>query len=252
MTNFKISSSCLDTYDQCKYKFYLRYILKQYPNIPSEYLDFGNLIHQIAEDWTGGTFTEMFAMFQEIYKTPYGFQKDRHYSLPKHYKPKVKKALWNFYNFYNTTLKDLKRGSDYFIEHQIDISKPTYTLFGKIDLLYVSGDVLYLCDYKSSKAVKDYREQLAYYFFLLKLEGITTEEFLDVKMIYLCLDSQEDYYLDEYTLTNKDIEKVRTRLMDFSKGKKLRGEDPEKWSPNITPLCGWCDYQKAGICEKSK
>jgi len=246
MKKFKISFSCMNVFDQCKYKFFLRYIKKIYPDIWSEYLDFGNIIHNVSELWKGGTKKELNELFLKVFKTPQGFKKDKKFHLPMNvYKPKIKKALNNVWHFYEDHLKD----NEFFAEHELSIEKSKYELFGKIDLMYIKDDVLYVCDYKTSKATKDYSDQLAYYFYLLREDGYIEEDFLCCKLVYFCLDNQEDYHIQDYELNLEDLNTCKTNLVDFIKGKELRGTDETKWEKQTSGLCPYCDYYKNGDCK---
>jgi RecB family exonuclease len=240
----KISASSVQTYEQCPRRWFYRYIQKLYPKVPEEeWTQFGNFIHDVAEHYTGGTLEE----FKKL-----AAEKLKKYVISPTYKHKVIPAIKNLYVFCNQRFQ-----ADDVIDRERKIEIPyreNFILTGKLDILHVRNNTVTIIDWKSSKAEKDHSFQLAFYKLLLDLFDIVKTDVLHCEIVYLCATTQDDLlYVEKYQITKTEADDAIRRIEALIRTYKYLGTtDKEKWRMKPGPLCEYCDFFKAKICEGKK
>jgi CRISPR/Cas system-associated exonuclease Cas4 (RecB family) len=239
----KISASSVQTYEQCPRRWYYRYIEKLYPKVPEEeWTQFGNFIHDVAEHFKGGTLEEFKALVAEILPN---------YAISPAYKPKVIPAIKNLYIYATQRFKN-----DDVIDRERKIEVPykdQFILTGKLDILHVRNNDVTVIDWKSSKAEKDHAFQLAFYKILLELFDIIKVDVLNCEIVYLCAETQDNLlFVEKYKITKDEVEDAIRRIDSLICTYNHLGNVKEKWRMKTGPLCKFCDYFKANICEGKK
>lgn len=243
-TEFTLSFSSLETFEQCPRKWHLRYIQKIYPDIKQDHTDFGNFVHKIAEEYKGGGKKEIKSLVKE-YKKFYEFDM-------KEYSGRFKLAMRNLCLFYKLYIKP--KAKKQLTEKEIRFPlNEIFDLTGKIDLLYKENEGWVVNDYKTSKKKKDQSKQLAMYFFMLRSITKKHPDKIKARIIYLCLESEEenpDEFVDEYIIDLEDNDMIDNILKTTMRRiNKLKQSDSDRWRKKCGPLCEYCDYKKAGHCD---
>ena len=240
---FKISHSFMETMESCKRKWFHRYVQKLYPKVEDDGSGtFGSFTHEVAEDFRGTSLKDLMLLAKEKLKD---------YEINDTYKPKVKNTLLNFFKYYKENLEHLDSKK---IKREQDFSFPShiegYDFKGLIDILIVRNNKIVIGDYKTNKKEKDNTKQLAFYFLLLKFVGAVKEDEIDGEIIYLSLEDEDDVVIEKYHLTEEDLDQALDRVETIVKIIETKGtDDINKWQKKVGPLCDYCDYKKAGICD---
>lgn len=242
--HIKLSTSSVQTFEQCPRRWFHRYIQKIFPKVPEEeWTQFGNFIHDVAEHFTGGTLVEFKKLVAETLPK---------YKISEKYRQKIIPAAKNLYIYCN---QKFKVGDVIERERKVEIPfKKKFFLTGKIDVLHVRGNKITIIDWKSAKAEKDYTFQLAFYMYLLELIDFVHADVLECEVVYLCAEDHDELlYVSEYTITKDEVENAKARIEGLMRSYEVLGtDDINRWRKKVGPLCKYCDYYKAKICDGKK
>lgn len=245
-TDFFISHSSMETMEQCLLKWYLRYIEKNKPKVDNFDTLLGDIIHRMIQKYEGVNSKSLNDTFKSIVT-----EVQPKSEFIDNYKPRLAKAVRNFAKFWNERLKDVGLTKTE-KERKFITNAPIegFKLIGIMDIYFKRNNVITLLDWKTSKKVSDHSEQLAFYFLLLKLMGEIPEDqtTFDAEIIYLSLIAEEDYKVVKYHLDEKDLDAACYRLDSYIRRIQQKSKVKENYPKKPGPLCPWCDYYKAGIC----
>ena len=240
--HIKLSPSSVSTYEQCPRRWFYRYIRRLYPEVEeSEFTEFGNLIHDIAENFKDGCSLKE---FKELVASRLKF-----YDLTEKYRMKLIPAVKNLYVYCNQ-----KFGKDDVIDRERKVEfhyKGKFFLTGKIDVIHARGNKITIIDWKTSKAEKDHSFQLSFYKFLLEIIDLIHVDSLECEIVYLCAEEKEELlYVSKYTIEKDDVLSAISRIEGLIKAyEKLGDTDINKWRKKTGPLCNYCDYYKSKNCD---
>jgi hypothetical protein len=237
---FNLSHSSIDLLEKCPYSFFERYIQKFYPEVEPNYsAEFGLIFHEASEVYTGSgreEFESLVAKFKPYHK------------ITPEYEAKIPLATSNYLYFYENHLKNAKKMHR---EKRLQILLNDFIGFnGSLDVLYQKENNKWvIVDLKSSKKPSDYSAQLSCYYYLLSKHSNVTPKEVECQVVYLVAPT-EDKIVQPYILDLQDIEICENRLLTaVNKISILDVDDVTKWKKRPGPLCPWCDYYKAGICD---
>jgi hypothetical protein len=244
-TIFTLSHSSLELMAKCPRSWFLKYVEKNYPPKESDILDFGNLCHEMAEHYYGGGLPELRRLYKEIGKK---------YILSPEYKEKLPIAMKRLVRFFDAKLA---KSSQVLREKEFHIALDPYIdITGKVDVLYKDeGGEWVVVDYKTSKKFSSIMEQFAFYYYLItKVSGKSPKKF-KFEGVYFCAgssDSVEDF-VKPVVLEISDVDISINRIDNAVETiLTLDVDNIEKWKKKVGPLCNYCDYKKAGICDGKK
>jgi RecB family exonuclease len=236
-TIFTLSHSSLETMSKCRRAWYLKYIQKLYVEKDNDVTDFGNLCHEICENYFGGGQIEIKRLFN-LY--------NRKYILTPEYEAKLPLAFKRIEKFFDSNLAN---SSKVYHEKEFRIFVNSYIdVTGKIDVLYKDvNDEWVVVDYKTSKKMGDHTAQFSFYYYLIsKITGKTPKK-LKFQGVYLCAGSGEEIedFVKEETLESDAIDDAENRVGNGINTILALGIDESKWKlcPNV--LCSWCEYQNS-------
>ena len=231
------SHSRVTTFQQCPYKFKLRYIdkLETAPNTdPWNPLICGNTIHTGAEHDLN--------VALEFYKSHYPIITDLHINEMIKFEiliPKIKELL-DCINIHSQ-------------EYKIDTPK----FRGIVDLITQNPDgTVDVFDLKYSNNVKNYMEssQLHVYKYFLEKEGFKVNKlgFIFIPKTWIRQKKTEDLYqfrkrlietVKESKIQLVEIKYDESKVEEFFKGIE-EIEQATEYPKNIGKLCGWCEYEE--------
>ena len=229
--------------EQCKRKWYLRYIMKLYFDEQQPWSSFGLIIHEVAEKYKGEGIARLKELTQNLITNS---------GLIVHpdYRPKLPVALRNFKRFYDTYLADsqyIKPELSFYTDltHELDIT-------GALDVLYKdkSGEWV-IVDYKTSKKKSEHSMQFAIYYYLLWRITGKKPTTIKCQIVYLSLESLSediDEFVDTFVLEHDDIRMCEMRIHRAKETIDYCGKDEEKWKQKPSALCNFCEYKKHGKC----
>lgn len=225
--NRKHSVSSLELFNNCPYKYYLRYILGNYSKENPEHLTVGVAVHTALEEKVKGV---PISQITKKLKKEIGEFSD--------YEDKVKK-------FIKTYLMDKNYLDTYEVlgvEYKFDIEIQGRNFTGMIDLILknILTDEIIVLDYKTSKKV--HSED--------KLKGLQTLIYAHVVDIQFgkCDKVVYDFvFLEKDTKQTVDIDmkkinkSLNLKIKNIFKKMDLCFEN-EEFIPKPSILCGWCDF----------
>jgi putative RecB family exonuclease len=247
------SHSRLSTFEQCPYKYKLQYIDKVETEIPQSIEAFlGSCVHSVLEKLyedlkyqKQDSLEDLLNYLHEIWK------KDWDSSIiivkeeygPDNYLKMAEKFITDYYNRYHP----FDQGRTIALEDRILISldsEDVYKLQGYIDRLVESSDGFYeIHDYKTNSRLPlpkyiESDRQLALYMIGVKnnYPGVR-----GVKLIwhFLAFDKEIDSTRSDEEL--EELKKETIKLID-------RIESEERFEPNPSFLCDWCEYKP--VCKQ--
>ncbi|MBI2112311.1 PD-(D/E)XK nuclease family protein [Candidatus Woesearchaeota archaeon] len=257
------SPSSINTFKQCKRKYYHQYIEKL-PTLPNIHQVRGNIAHSTLEhfynievsDWTKENFSQKVQLtiqqlFLHQWKAYEKKLKDLHLNpdQEKFYFEETMMMLMNWANHFTGELNErlLKNGTslpEAFMEltpiREQEFSSDNYSVHGFIDAIKHLEDEVHIIDYKtnSSFEIKDsIKLQLAIYSLLYhekhgKLPSKVGIFFLRHKLKMINVDE------DLLNLAKREVELIHAHTSIT--------EDKQDYPRNITPLCKWstgkCDF----------
>lgn len=245
------SHSKLDVARKCMLCFKYKYIDKLKDKQESTASEFGNLVHSISEEYSGGG--------KEVLLKLYHKYKDK-YKISDEYKKKIPLALKNIHAYWVAFLSKEEKEK---IKHELDFKttpiklKEDISLIGKIDIYIECKNGRYrIVDYKTNKNNKfsNHTSQLSLYMLLLnRLHGIPYDQ-MDCEVIYLSMDESDKYgnpILNEgyeniskiYKLDELDVECLTSEIFQIDERIK-KSIDTGKWKSNPTKFnCTYCDFK---------
>jgi hypothetical protein len=242
-----ISHSSMESMEHCLLKWYLRYIEKNKPKVDNFDTLLGDLIHTTIYKYEGVNSVSLSKIFNDTLKS-----KKVKSEFLDNYKPRLAKAIKNFGKYWNDHLKDVgltkNEKERKFI---INAPAPGFKIMAIMDIYFKRNDVITLLDWKTSKKTSDHTDQLAFYFLVLKLIGEIPENqnTFDAEIVYLSLvDKSDTYHVVKYHLDEKDLDSACYRMDSYIRRIQQKGTLKENYPKKPGPLCPWCDYYKAGIC----
>ena len=257
------SPSSINTFKQCKRKYYHQYIEKL-PTLPNIHQVRGNIAHSTLEhfyniqvsDWTKENFPQKIQLtiqqlFLHQWKTYEKKLKDLHLNpdQEKFYFEETMMMLMNWANHFTGELNErlLKNGTslpEAFMEltpiREQEFTSDNYSVHGFIDAIKHLEDEVHIIDYKtnSSFEIKDsIKLQLAIYSLLYhekhgKLPSKVGIFFLRHKLKMINVDEQL------LNLAKREVELIHAHTSIT--------EDKQDYPRTITPLCKWstgkCDF----------
>lgn len=246
----RFSHSKLNTVRKCMKLFHYKYILKEIGEEDDDPKNFGNLIHKIAENYTGGGKKVLLKLYNQ-FKDKYDFDM-------KTYKKRLKLALKNIHTFWKENLQDTEFKTEQEItENFID----DISLTGKIDVMITVDNKVRIIDYKTSKSTKydDHTDQLAMYMFLIHKKYDIPYENMECEIVYLSLVDEDKkgnvvltegyenisrvYSVDEsdVAMLGEEIEAINHRIQ--------RALRTDKWIARPSWFnCTYCPYKD--LCDE--
>jgi len=241
----RFSHSKLEIARKCMKQFHYKYILK-YPVLDTEPTEFGNLIHEIAQNYKGSGKKELMCLYEK-YRPKYKFES-------KTYKNKIKLALKNIHDFWQINLKNQKYEPEQEVTESLTES---ISLNGKIDVIIFNDNKVRIIDYKTSKTDKysDHTNQLAMYKILVNKKYNIPYENMSCEIVYLSMDEvdksgkhilNEGYnnIVREYDVDESDID-VLIEEIESVKHRIERAEKNNIWRANPTWFnCTYCSFNE--------
>lgn len=258
------SYTALDTYANCPYNFYLKYIAKKRVEEKTLALDFGNLLHKVrelcsqslmagepvdyellkrvlTEGWRGAnkSFPDREEVIPGLDKIEADYFEDwygREDGIPS-YKQRVDNFLAH--------LKDEENNPDWKpigAEITFEVPYEDVVLFGTIDKVEQSTHdptQIRIIDYKSSKKVYDEDklktplQMFTYYLAAKKL--FPDKEVVEFTYDFIALGEQR-------TVTSLLWLQRAKRKLDKILASIAESRETGVWPPKPTPLCYWCNY----------
>lgn len=215
--------------------------------------DFGNAMHEIAENYKGGGKDELLTLYHQLVQGKY--------EINDYYRKKIPIALKNIHSYFK---KFLLKQKSYVSE--LDLTVPLddeITLTGKIDVYVETNDNrIRVVDYKTKKSYKWYdpKEQLAMYMLILNIDRGIPLKNIDTEIVYLSLD-EEDKYGNKYEnvgyenvakcydVDEEDVILLKREISVLRKRIKKNLKSGEWLSTPTEFNCTYCDYNS--ICEDS-
>lgn len=220
----RYSASRLKTFDNCKLNYKLHYKDDIKTNYVHQDTKFGNCYHEIAQIWNGKD------------KEPL---KDvvRKYNLDTIYKREIVQTVQNYFEFYEY-YKIFGGKREEPIELKIE---GKYWLYGIVDWLINPANGFLIIDHKTAKKVD--RER---HIFQMKMYGLIISRRYDIDPEYIkyLIYYPRLNYKDEFSITNEDILKVESQIIETIN----RIEACTTWPANKSFLCQWCNYYKSDYC----
>ncbi len=248
------SHSKLTTFEQCPYKYKLKYLDKVEPVLgPSIESVLGECVHKTLEKlYIGLNFhkiptKEQLLEFFEIEwnrKLSGDIQIIRKEYTKENYKQMGERFLSDYYDHYYPFNQAKVIGTEEKVKIPLDSE---YELIGYIDRLdYNKKEQTYeIHDYKTSQTLKNQQEldqdrQLALYAQAIK------QKYKDAKKIkliwhFLAHDKEVDSY-------RTDIELIDLKQKTLSLIKFIESRKQKDFEPHVSSLCDWCEYKP--ICPK--
>ena len=237
----KLSASSVKTYNQCNLRYYYNYIAK-IPRQEWDHLLLGNLCHralelfhrEYLENGLNGN------SLNKLMTKSFSLAKKEFIGIAEASIVEAKSLLGDYLKNVIKNGMPLVKG----IETSFDFALTDDIIIrGFLDRLDILKDgTFHIVDYKTTKNVK-YLEpfQLLMYGLWLKHEYPEIQKF---KASYVLL--RHGSKTKEYDFNLEDLKKVEKDLINYAM--KIRQED--KWAPEPSVLCKWCDFVK--ICPSQK
>jgi RecB family exonuclease len=183
--HIKLSTSSVQTYEQCPRRWYYRYIQKLFPKVEeSKWTAFGNFIHDVAENYKDGCSLKE---FKELVAERLKF-----HEIDESYRCKIVPAIKNLYIYCNQRFKP---GDVIDRERKIEFHyKDKFFITGKIDVIHARLNDVSVIDWKTSKSEKDHSFQLAIYMFMLEVDGLFLFQKLIAKLFICVLTRRMNFY----------------------------------------------------------
>jgi CRISPR/Cas system-associated exonuclease Cas4 (RecB family) len=245
------SHSKLDVARTCFLQYKFKYVDKVQVEGKADATEFGGLIHEIAEHYTGTGRSELLELYHKF---------KNQYAITDFYRLKVPLALKNVHTSFVECDKDVK---EKWSEDEVRVPyNDEIELNGKIDFRSLTNDDRHIiADYKTSKssAYANHRNQLSMYMLMLHLKyGIAYED-MDMIVIYLALDGTDKKGLTianegwsnikkDYKLDESDVSALEMEITAIW-NKIQKCTDRNDWPAKPTKFsCTWCPFNE--LCDK--
>jgi CRISPR/Cas system-associated exonuclease Cas4 (RecB family) len=245
------SHSKLDVARTCFLQYKFKYVDRIQVDGKADATEFGSLIHDVAEHYTGGGKDELLSLYHKFVKK---------YEITDVYRLKIPLALKNVHTSFVECGKGIKQK---WSEDEVRVPyNDEIELNGKIDFrsLTTSGRHI-IADYKTSKsnAYANHRNQLSMYMLMLHLKYDIPYKDMDMIVIYLALDGQDkkgntianegwDNITKEYKLDESDVSALEMEITAIW-NKIQKCTDRNDWPAKPAKFsCTWCPFNT--ICDK--
>ncbi len=242
------SHSRISCFEQCPFRFKLRYIERIRPEIEQTVEAFlGSVVHGVLEKLYKDLRFQKMNSLEEII-AHYHSEWERNWNpailvvrkdyAPENYRKMGEKFITDYYNSH----KPFDQSKTVGLEQRVVIdlnSDGKYKLQGFIDRLSISADGTYeIHDYKtnSSLPMKEYLEedrQLALYALAVRKSFPNADK---VKLVWHFLTFNQDVEIEK---TDEELEKLRLSVISDIDRIKSAKEYPTKRSQ----LCDWCEFR---------
>lgn len=217
MADFKWSYSSLKEYDQCPKKYFEIQVAKNYKQIPTQAMIYGNEVHSALELYVkeGKPLAKNYERFKPFVDDLINIPGDK-------------------LTEYKMGLKKDRTACDY--------SDPNRWVRGIADLVIIDNDYAFIVDYKTGSNKYPDPKQLR----LMSL--MTFAHFPEVKKVKagLLFIMHNTFIPQEYV--REDIDKSWTHF-ESALTRLDNSFDNDVWQPKPTPLCKWCPVKS---CEFNK
>jgi hypothetical protein len=208
MADFTWSYSALKQYENCPRQYHEIRVLKNYLVTENEAMRYGTEVHKALEDYVaeGKPLAKNYQRFKEMVDPLVAMSGTKY---PEH----------------EMALTHSREPCDFHAEHR--------WVRGICDLLIVDGDYAFVVDYKTGSNKYPDPKQLR----LMALMVFT--HFPEVNKIKggLMFVLKNSFLMEEYH--RKDMDKS-WGMFERSLKRLENSYDDDQWTPNPTPLCGWC------------
>ncbi len=248
----KYSSTKINTFDGCKLKYKYQYIDKLESDLTTIERFMGSMVHEVLEEFyklvKGGSIKPLqwvLDKYKEVWQKNYtesikivkdDFSADDYYN-------KGKQSLIDYYEKYKPFDQAKIVDTEHFVNFKIQLDKIECEFCGMLDRLDWNDkeNIFEIHDYKvtntlmiQEKADSDW--QLGLYHIALKEKWPDIEK---VKLVWHSLLFNKEIISFR---TKEQIEQLKQRVID--RVKEIEGCD--KFPPQKSVLCDWCDFQN--IC----
>ncbi len=230
----QVSHSKLDSYNECGYKYYIRY----HEHLPEKRddtaLQFGSYIHKILERGLNETTLSALEVIAEEEKKNYKFEDS--------YLVKIPKCLKNFLNFNTQISVSQTIGSE--LKEEMDIGDIKYV--GIIDrVLQAEDKSVMILDYKTSKREKTKLElsedpQLIGYAvcisrkFDIPIQKITCAHYYPITGNFVSVTFNKAH-------ETKFLKKIKDTVW------QIRKKTKKEFLPKPNKFCDWCGFKYACV-----
>lgn len=204
---FTWSFSSLKDYINCPRQYQEIKVLKRFYKHPTPQMTYGNEVHKALEEYVGEgkPLAKNYERFKRVLDALIDISGNKY--------PEHKMAL-------DANRQPCEYGKGYWVR-------------GIADLLIVDGDTAFVVDYKTgSNRYPDPKQ--------LKLMALMVfAHFPDVQHVKagLLFVMHESFMPEEYT---RDMTDTLWKAFDPDLERLRLSYETDKWTPNPTPLCGWC------------
>lgn len=222
----RYSPSRLKCFDSCPLQYKLKYIDKVSVEQPESFdINFGLMIHKMAEIYNGSNKTELLPIAKE-------------FNLNEDYRSFVLPTLRNFFDFFER-YKEIP----YETEKEYELKTEDYWLYGIIDRFMKKEDGVTVVDYKTAKTSNRSRYEFQMKFYSLMVSKIMNIEPQKINtVLYFPRPNKEENFL----FSNTEIELFEKEII-----KKIRFiENNKEWKPISGFHCKWCGYATTGCPKK--
>jgi len=231
------SHSRLETFEQCRKKYWYRYVEKQ-PDLYDGIEAFAGTIAHKTLEWlyerkgAGVTPDELSNKYNDIWEkqektTNKEIRTVKKGTPPDHHRQQMEKAVLNYYS--RKFLKD--RSQTLMLEERLTMDLDDEKYRGDIDRVAQSGSEITIIDYKSNQGYEKIDQLRSYG--TLYMEN--HEEVQRVDMVFEFLVNGTN---TRETMTRRDTSQVKQKLKE--RISKTRGISNFPAEPGI--LCLWCSY----------
>jgi putative RecB family exonuclease len=246
------SHSKLETYNQCPYKFKLKYVDKIKVDFKTIEAFLGSRVHEVLEKLYSdlrykklNTLQELLDYYKQRWKDTWTEDiiiVKKEYSAEQYYEMGID-YIKNYY----------EKNKPFNSDHTIDVEKHIkfkldkegiYIIEGYIDRLsYLSDGIYFVHDYKTSISMKTDEEAKNDY--QLALYSIAVKELYqdckEVKLVWHFLAHNKEVIVQK---TDQELEELKSRII--SKIKEIEGKISSglDFATKRSALCDWCEYRQ--------
>lgn len=244
----RLSVSKTKTFIDCKKKFQYAYIEKL-PRKEWEHHTFGKFCHKVLEDFHLAYINGSTEPFNKTMSKAF---KDAVIEYKNLMTQEMKKECWEIIDQYlklisldkkNNSLPNVlacEKSFNFALSEKVSLN-------GMIDRVQIDADnVLHVCDYKTvknKKYIKNDFFQLLTYAYVMLLEDPSLTK---IRASYILLRHNFEYITTEFSVP--EILTIKDKYLEYAR----QMIEEKEFTPNPTPLCGYCDYLNSCPEGKSK
>jgi CRISPR/Cas system-associated exonuclease Cas4 (RecB family) len=242
----RLSVSKTKTFLDCKKKFQYAYI-ERLPRKDWDHHIFGKFCHKVLEDFHLAFINGSTEAFNTVMSKAY---KDAIVEYDGKMTADMKKECWKIIDQYLRLITQDKKNNCLpnvlACEKSFDFAiSDKVILNGMIDRVQLDADnVVHVCDYKTVKNKKYLKNdffQLLTYAYVMINEDPSIQK---IRASYILLRHDFEYITTEFSVP--EILKIKDKYIDYAN----QIVEEKEYTPNPTPLCGYCDYLNA--CPEGK